>query len=114
VADLVELFVVLAKRSGRRGVIIGDLRKAAGDLGLLTNEEKGRTNSWLRNVGQTAVHEGQMKKTCNFRRSSIARSKGIPHRVYVHTDYYDEAIHYDAADEDRPDAMEVRTQGESK
>jgi hypothetical protein len=78
IAELVPLARELATRSPT-GVTISDVRLYAQQRGLLTGTETGRRLSYLGAVMQQAG----LQATGEWRRSSIVKSHGNVHRVYV-------------------------------
>ena len=78
VERLVPLARELAKKAGRDGVIIADLRIVAVQRGILTGAETGRALSYLASVMKRAG----LVATKEFRRSHIDKSHGNLHRVW--------------------------------
>jgi len=76
---LVPVAIELATKAGRHGVTIADLRITAVNRGLLTGEERGRRLSFLGVV----MKKAGLRSTNEFRRSSIEKSHGNPHIVWV-------------------------------
>lgn len=79
---LMPVAVELAAKAGRAGITVADVRLAAVQRGILTGEERGRSLSFLAHVparaGLVPKREGEQ-----YRRSSIGRSHGNLHRVWV-------------------------------
>lgn len=69
---LVPLAQELARKAGRHGVTVSNLRFAAIKDGLLTGEEQGRRLSFLGKV----MHAAGLVSTGQYRRSDIAKSHG--------------------------------------
>jgi hypothetical protein len=76
---LVPLAQELARKAGDSGVTVGDLRLYAVHRRLLTGQERGRQLSWLGGVMKAAG----LLPTSEYRRSSIEKSHGNVHRVFV-------------------------------
>ncbi len=86
----VPLAQALGARAGRTGVTVGNLRMALEARGLLTGDEKGRASLiWVGRVFKAAG----FKATGLFRRSVVKKTHGIPNRVWVLPEFYDEALH---------------------
>lgn len=71
----------LARKAGRHGCTIGDVRITAENAGLLTGQEARAFVDRL-NLGELMSDAG-LVKTDRFRRSSVARSNGNIHVVHV-------------------------------
>ena len=76
---LIPLALELAQTAGAEGVTVANVRLIAVARGILTGEEKGRRLSYLGKVLQRA----DLVSTGEYRRSSIPRSNGNLHAVYV-------------------------------
>ncbi len=77
IAALVPLARELAAKAPS-GITVSNLRLAAVQRGLLTGEERGRRLSYLGAVLSAAG----LEPTGEWRRSSIMKSHGNPHRVF--------------------------------
>ena len=86
---LIPVAQELARKAGRSGLIMASLRMVAVQRGYLTGAEQGRALSWLGAVMKAAG----LRATGLFRRSHIARSRGIPQVVWVDPEFYDEGLH---------------------
>jgi hypothetical protein len=76
---LIPVAQELAKRAGPAGITVGNLRLAAVHRGIISGFEVGRRLSYLGAVMKRAG----LKPTDHTRRSSVGRSHGNLHRVWV-------------------------------
>lgn len=83
VERLVPLAKELARRAGRSGITVSDLRITAVQRGLLTGAEEGKRLAYLGSVMPAAG----LVTTGHYRRSDVAKSHGNLHSVWVHPDY---------------------------
>jgi hypothetical protein len=78
----IQRLIPLARELAQRapdGITVSNLRLAAVQRGLLSGNEKGRALSWLGAV----LSRAGLVPTGEWRRSSIVKSHGNAHRVFV-------------------------------
>lgn len=84
----------LGRRVGRIGVTVGNLRLALASRGIITGHERGKgALSWIGRVFARA----DFKATALFRRSVVKATHGVPNRVWVLPEFYDDALHGEPA-----------------
>jgi hypothetical protein len=87
-ARMADLMRELAYVAGADGVIMSDARLEAQRRRWLTNEEAGRSLSWLGGIAKRAglINSGRV------RRSSIPRSRGNYHVIWLHPDVAEASV----------------------
>lgn len=87
IALMIPIAQELARQAGLRGIIVGDIRAAAADRGIITGHERGRTLSYLQRVPIAAglvKLEGQ-KRRVDARR--FKQSHANDHQVYLSPEF---------------------------
>jgi hypothetical protein len=79
---LIDVARELGRKAGAHGVTISDVRHTAEQRGLMTNQQPGRTLSWL----SALMPKAGLSASGRTRRSTIKRSHGNRHTVWVPKD----------------------------
>lgn len=83
IGRLIPLAQELARKAGPHGITVANLRIAAVNASLLTGQESGKRLSYLGVV----MKKAGLSATSEFRRSTIDKSHGNLHRVFVLPEY---------------------------